>query len=494
MLDVLNDNYLFGHNFKNKSWDNWKTFLKSLFNISLTKTEAETFRQFTHRIRPSTHTTEAWLVVGRRGGKSLIAALAAVFLACFRDYSKYLSVGERGTVMVIAADRKQARVVMRYVVGFLESVPMLENLIERKVQDAVDLKNRVTIEVHTCSFRSTRGYSIVAAICDEIAFWRSEESANPDTEVLNAIRPGMGTITGSVLLCISSPYARRGELWNAYHRFYGKENDSVLVWQADTRSMNPDFSQRVIQQALERDESSARAEYLAEFRTDIESFVIREAVEAVVFPNRYELPPIGNIHYAAFTDPSGGSQDSFTLAIAHREKEKVILDCIREVKPPFSPEAVVKDFSSLLKRYRVHTVRGDRYAGEWPREQFRKNGINYRTADKPKSDIYRDFLPLINSARVELLDDQRLITQLVNLERRTGRGGKDSIDHGPGGHDDVVNAVGGAIVMASQISKFDPTWGRNRHEHQTRVPEVFRTAVVGSVKIHEHGAVLLPDK
>ena len=80
------------------------------------------------------------------------------------------------------------------------------------------------------------------------------------------------------------------------------------------------------------------------------------------------------------------------------------------------------------------------------REQFRKHGVNYEPSEKPKSELYRDLLPLINSGAVDLLEHDRLVTQLTSLERRTARGGKDSIDHAPGAHDDVANAVAGALV------------------------------------------------
>ena len=154
--------------------------------------------------------------------------------------------------------------------------------------------------------------------------------------------------------------------------------------------------------------------------------------------------------YVAFVDPSGGSSDSMTLAIAHRDKFGAgILDCIRECRPPFSPESVVDEFCSALKQYHISKVCGDRYAGEWPRERFRMCGVTYELSEKPKSDIYRDMLPLLNSRKVQLLDDRRLISQLHGLERRTARGGRDSIDHGPGAHDDVANAVAGALVLAS---------------------------------------------
>ena len=170
-----------------------------------------------------------------------------------------------------------------------------------------------------------------------------------------------------------------------------------------------------------------------------------------MIPNRYELPPVNGIRYGAFVDPSGGSQDSMTLAVAHKDRDMVVLDAVRERKPPFSPEAVTREFAELLKHYGVSTVKGDRYAGEWPREQFRKHGVEYQVSEKTASDLYRELLPAINSGRVELLDNVRLINQLCGLERRTSRAGKDSINHAPGAHDDVANAAAGALTNPSEL-------------------------------------------
>ena len=104
----------------------------------------------------------------------------------------------------------------------------------------------------------------------------------------------------------------------------------------------------------------------------------------------------------------------------------------------------------MLKQYRITKIKGDRYSGEWCRESFRRHGISDDPAPSPKSDLYRDLLPLINSGKVRLLNNKRMIAQLVGLERRTSRAGKDSIDHAPGGHDDVCNAVAGALIMATE--------------------------------------------
>ena len=342
----------------------------------------------------------------------------------------------------------QARVVFRYIVGFLSAVPMLARMVENQTKEAIDLTNRVTIEVHTASFRAIRGYTVIAAICDEIAFWRSEDSANPDTEILNGLRPGMATVPGALLLCISSPYAKRGALWDAHRRHYGKDRDPVLVWQADTRSMNPMVEEKVISEAYKQDEVAAAAEYGALFRRDIESFVSAEAVDAVMMPGRYELPPMpSEFNYVGYVDPSGGLQDSMTLAIAHYENDKAVLDLVRERKPPLSPEEVVRHFAEDLGRYEITTIYGDRYGGEWPREQFRKAGIDYQPCEKVRSELYLELLPAINSGQVQLLDNSRLLAQLRSLERRSSRAGRDIIDHPPGTHDDVANAVAGALVL-----------------------------------------------
>jgi len=355
--------------------------------------------------------------------------------------------------MIIARDRRQARVIKRFIVGLLRGVKMLRSTIEEESAERIELKNRVCIEIHTASYRSVRGYTVIACLLDEVAFWSTEDSAEPDTEIIAALRPAMATIPNTVMLCASSPYARKGALWGACRRHYGRDGDPVLVWQAPTRVMNPSIPQRVVDEAMEADPTHAAAEYLATFRVDVETFVSRKIVDAAVVAGRRELPRIVGVRYVAFVDPSGGSSDSMTLAIAHVEtKNRVVLDAVRERKPPFSPDDVVGEFAALLKAYGIVSARGDRYGGEWPRERFRTHGIDYVSASSVKNDLYRELLPILNGGRCELLDHPRLVAQLCSVERRTARGGRDSIDHPPGAHDDVANAVAGAVVTANRAS------------------------------------------
>jgi hypothetical protein len=251
-----------------------------------------------------------------------------------------------------------------------------------------------------------------------------------------------------MLLCASSPYAKRGALHDAFRRFYGKHEPDILVWKAATRDMNPSFPQRVIDRAIERDPASARAEYGAEFRDDVGGWADLALIEATVDTGVTVRPPNKEFSYISFCDPSGGARDSFTAAVAHFEDGVSVLDCLVEIKAPFNPTSATQQIADVLKSYGVHATMGDRYSAQWVIDAFAKCGVKYLHSDRDRSSIYLDVLPLFTSGRARLLDNRRLVNQFASLERRTSSVGKDRVDHGPGGHDDACNAAAGALVRA----------------------------------------------
>ena len=247
ILDALDHPQLFKKWFDAPTWDAWRAFLAALFALPMSEQQLGIYRDCTKRTAaPSKAFNEAWLVCGRRAGKSSILALTAVFLACFKDYKPHLAPGEVATIRVMAADRAQARTIFRYVGALLRETPLLQKLITRETADTFELSNRVAIEIGTASFRSARGYTFAAVLADEIAFWYDENSANPDEEVLVALRPGLITIPGAMLLCASSPYARKGALWQAFERWHGQDDAPALIWHASTRTMNPSVPEEFI--------------------------------------------------------------------------------------------------------------------------------------------------------------------------------------------------------------------------------------------------------
>jgi hypothetical protein len=448
IVTAMTDEALFEPWFRGTTWDGWRSILKAAYALPMTDAEIEFFRTVADRDPPKTRVRELWIIAGRRAGKDSVASMIAAHSAALFDQSDRLRPGERAVVACIAYDKDQARIVLDYTKSYFTDVELLKGLVQKGDRAAdFELANRVDVAVLTNNFRAVRGRPILCAIFDEIAFWRDEKSATPDQETYKAIKPGLVSLMpSSMIVAISSPYRKAGLLYSKFRKHFGKDIGDVLVIKAPTRSLNPTIPQEVIDEAFEEDPAAARAEWLAEFRDDLEDFVSQEVVEACIVRGRHELPPMQNMHYSGFCDPSGGSSDSMTLAIAHREGERAVLDAIREVRPPFSPEAVVTEFAALLKTYRIKTVVGDRYAGLWPAERFEVHGIRYNQSAKPKSDLYRDVLPILNGCRAELLDDPKLATQLCSLERRTARGGRDSIDHPPGAHDDVANCVAGALT------------------------------------------------
>jgi hypothetical protein len=473
---ALNDGNLLGNMLVEDSWRAWRILLLAMMGEKLFAPEREVFTALTGRAcEPQARVDEFAAVIGRRGGKSRAISVLASYLATLCTHEALVP-GERGTLLIVAPDQKQSQIVLDYVEAALVSSPLLRKQIEGRTSHSIKLAQRIDISVRAADFRTLRGSTFITAICDEVAFWMNDYSANPDTEILTAIRPGLST-TGGPLIMISSPHARRGVLWDAYARHFGPHGDpKILVAQAASRTMNPSLPQLVIDRAMERDPAAASAEYFAQFRTDVESFVSREAVEACVTSGVFERPPDPSITYSAFVDPSGGSADAMSLAIGHLDygKETVVIDAIRERVPPFSLEQVTEEFSGLLKSYGISTISGDRYAGEWPREQFGKFGIIYEPAVPAKSALYTGLLAMLNSARVELLDHAKLLSQLCSLERRTARGGRDSIDHPPGGHDDLANAVAGLVATNNQYGAYDFSY-RGFDDQPDSDPAIART-------------------
>jgi hypothetical protein len=424
----------------------------------LTDAEREHWRALTLRDRePLERVEETHIIGGRRSGKSSGVSALAIYAATLVDYSDLLTIGERPVVLVIAENQRQARIVLRYIEGGLANSPVFSKLVVGRTASSITLDNGVAIEVHAADFRAIRGISLAMVIVDEIAFLRNENSANPDYEIVDAIRPGLATLRGQ-LFTIGSPYAKRGVQYDVFVKHHGPAGDpSVIVAKGSTRQFNETVPQKIIDRAYARDSVSADSEWGGNFRNDIAAFVSREIVEAAVPPGVFEIPYIAGGDYFAFTDPSGGSSDSFTLAIAtsrpspdNEDAMRGELVCLREFFPPFSPDSVVSEICKTLGDYGLDKVVGDRYGGGFPPERFKEHGVAYEPSELPKSQIYADSLPLLNAGRVTLLDSKRLVSQLCGLERRTGRGtGKESIDHGPGAHDDLANSAMGALLLAA---------------------------------------------
>ncbi len=270
IIDFLKDGDLGGRikSFANlKSWEPWMVFLKAVFALPLTTAEQQIFYECTGRkIPPTTPVEFVCAIIGRRGGKSIVAAFMATFCAVFTDWRKYLAPGEVGHVVVIAQTLKAARVVFGYIRGFFRAIPALEKMIIHETAHEIELSTGIVVSCWPCMYRSTRGLTVVVAIYDEVDFWY-QEGPHMAEEVIASIKPAMLTIPGAKEILISTPYTPLGILYKRFQEDWGKDSNDVLIWKAPSLTMNPTLSAEKIAKAVAADPDRAQSSPL-----DVESY------------------------------------------------------------------------------------------------------------------------------------------------------------------------------------------------------------------------------
>jgi len=457
IIEAIEDENLFkpflGDNLD--SWKNWIVFLRAVYGFPIRSKASREIAQLCTGRDPLDFPESGYSVgvclTGRRSGKSRLAAIIGAYEAVLAGHEKKLSKGERGVVIICAPSKSQGRIVKDYLQKGIFEVPMLREQVVAETKQGFELESGVRIEIQAGDWRTIRGFTVLAAIVDEACFfgYDAESNVKSDTELIRALQPALATTNGRIL-AISSPYSKKGWCYSQYKKSREPNyKGNVLVWNCGSRVMNPTLSQSIIDEAMAEDLQAAKSEYLGEFRDDIAAFIPRAVVEQLVVPGRKELPPDKHRSYSAFVDVSGGRGDDSTLAIAHREGSKIVLDLLHRWRPPFNPHSVIAKMADTIARYHTYQVTGDNYAAEFVSRAFSSCGIGYRKSEKSASVLYAELLPKLCSQEIELLDDPVLVDQLASLERRCRPAGRDQISHPPGAHDDLANSAAGVAECLS---------------------------------------------
>lgn len=432
------------------SWRPWRVFIASVNGEPLTAEDLATFQRHTGRTAPRVGGyPEAVCVVGVQSGKTRIAAVLADHAAL---------TGEPGThALLVSQDHRAAmRALLRYARQPFETIDAFRAEVARDTADSLDLKRGTTLSAYPCRPSAIRGLRASIVAVDELAFFQSSDGRPTDVEMLRAARGRVAT-TGGKLVVLSSPYAATGALYELHRKHYAREDSAILVWQAASPDMNPTLPADYLRRMADDDPEAYRSEVLGEFRSGVTAFLDPALLAYSVANGVHEVAPRTGVAYVAFADAASGSgKDAFTVAVAHSEGERVLLDCCRAWEPPFNPSGVIAEVADVLRSYRVGTVTGDRYAAGFVQEGFRANSITYRSSERDRSALFLELLPLVNSGRAVLLDDKDLLRELRGLERRRGTSGRDRIDHAPGQHDDRANAAAGAVVLAAADAAQQP--------------------------------------
>jgi hypothetical protein len=456
MRHALSDPRLLGKALVGPSWTAWKILLMAACGEALTDAERIIFKKFTGRDHePGTLVEVLAIIAGRRAGKDRAISILIAYLTGLVSWDDVKAPGETLVALLLAPDQRQARISQSYIAAVFEGSAVLKQSIASHAGDALLLTNGISIEVRAASARRLRGPTYLLVALTEIAHF-VDDGINSADIILDAVTPGLSTTRGPLLM-FSSPWSKRGALYDTFKRDYGPAGDpQTLVIQAASRDLNPTLSKSVVDKALAKNREMARSEYLGLWQEGLSTFLTAAQLNPCIAEDRFEIGPDSKSKFFATADPSSGTGSSFTLAIARKNGDEVELCVLRERRAPFSPDAVVEEYAQLLARYGVTEIHGDKWGLGFHTDAWKRHGITYKAADKSTSDSYGDFAPLVASKRVTLLNHDRLIAQLLSLESRTGTSGRTLVGPPPKTLDDLACVCAAACVRASAASSYLP--------------------------------------
>jgi hypothetical protein len=428
--------------------------LKSIYGIALNPAELDIYQACTgHAYEEGKEQREVTIIAGRRGGKTGKIAAPIVCFEAFRSHG--LKPGEEGFVMLLAPTLAQAGIAFHYVRNYLRGSQVLSKRVVSTTKNEVKLKNGITIGCYASTYDGVRGRTIVAVVCDELAFWPREESAaDSDEEVIEALRPGMATVRNAKLVKISTPYAKCGVIWEDFQH---RTELDFPVWQLTSIRMNPTIDVTILEREKRRNEENYRREYLAEFTDSINSWIIPEILDPCVVRGRAEVRPRRGARYVAAIDPATRHNDFALVIVEFSPEEKVILARVARwrgtKKAPLAYEFVLGEIKSILDGYEINSVIGDQYYCDAIGQHLLKLDIFYEVSvfgPQTRAKIFANLKHLLVQRKIELLDDPELLYEFRSLQELKTERGQIDVRPGPGMRDDSAVAV---AMAANELTK-----------------------------------------
>lgn len=403
-------------------------------------------------------------ICGRRAGKSSrIAAPLACFLSCLVPHP--IPPNERGTVLVIGPVARQAKATFKTIHKILSRSPVLRDLIENVKQGGdeweISLSTRVDIRVVAANSRTVRGDLLVGVILEEGAFFRDSDTEQYNLqEIIDAVRPGLLTIPDSRLICVTSPWAQIGPVWEAYQNRATRLDE--LCWKLPSWRMNPTLPQKELDKERRRDEAIFLREFGAEFSTANSALLPPEMVDrAVARGVPFFTTNVAN-RCVAGLDPSSKGNDSFGFALAHKSIDgRIAVDWCQQWTPPGGGRFidygyVLPQIMDQMNNYGATQVFSDQICAAALAAEFAKRDFQFTqvgTFGSRAADLYRTVRQLFIAGKVDLPDQPELIAQLKKLEEILSEGGR-SVVQARSGHDDLAVAACLAIYEASLLPEY----------------------------------------
>lgn len=360
----------------------------------------------------------------------------------------------------IAQDTRMAQYSLHFIASTLKSSPALkEMIIDEPLANEIRLKNNIIIKCLPPTLKAARGYACPVAVLDEVGVWyQDSDSANPDFEIYNAVKPTQAQFNPNALTVgISSPWTKSGLLYEYYEAGTRGRNApaharskyrNVLVIHAPTAAMgNPQIRKEELEEQQLRDPRAFEREFLAVFQDSISGLIPAQLIKAAVTPGQITRPYRPEFTYVAAIDPAF-RHDAFAFTICHAEERGVVMDLIMRFKPEagqvLNPEDILQQIAPLVRAYNVVTVYSDQYHLESLQQlAFRYGifieGVAFRATNK--ASIYGSLVQLLHQQRMQLVDDEELVRELKALERKLSSTGVVQIGAPQGLHDDLATVT-----------------------------------------------------
>lgn len=461
----LDDNIRFPVNFEDSSND---TFRLTTIQMS----EVEIYEYMTGKTYipgVEAEITDVDLIIGRRGGKSTIASILALFGVIKENWKPMLHKTPHATVLILSHTKEFSQEILEILRDMVYASPILSRLLNKKRKNTqytfnmqvpflTEVKGEKTIEyskvqvaVGAASKKTVRGKAICFSLNDEIAYWGTDEKyAETDEDIIRAIRPSLGQFQGKgMMIKLSSPGLKQGIL---YEEYQNREDlpDSFVVFKAPSWYWNNIVQAKFFETEYKLDPNGFASEYRADFVDSLSDFIMTDMVDACVIRGSTIRPPEAkgeDVTYVAAIDAAfKGDRFTFSITGYHegRFKQYVMMSWEGSRSKPVSAHNIAKFIRNVAKDYSISAVHADQYAFQPLKEIFEQYNLVLNETpftNKFKKQIYYNLKTLIHNQKIDLLDNAQCIKEIKQLQVEQTSTGTVRIGHPPGGHDDCADVV-----------------------------------------------------
>lgn len=437
-------------------------------------------------------------IIGRRAGKTdIFGATISIYEILLGGHTQEAKQEQELAMFFVAQDVNAAARNMNFIYLAAKSSPLFyKELDGEPTQTEIRFKNKITIYAEPSNITSSRGYALPVVLMDEVGFWYTDsKAANPDIEVQRALTYAQLQFTHKKQIIISTPWTKEGLLWEynlagtegmrllcpscreggrrfCNHHFEEKgKYEGVLVINAPTAALdNPLMSRQKLIAVRKRDPDAYPRESLALFQDSITGFLNRSLLEQgrqvgvkqVGFDKRHS--------YVAAMDPAFRS-DNFAFTVFHHDPQKgLVQDYFKQWEPApgarLNPSLILDEIQPILQYYQLDMVYSDQYQLEALQQLalgrgFAIVGIDFTAASKTK--IMGNLEQLVNLGRIQFLDNDEVLNQLSQLEKKKTQGGVVQIAAPAGKKDDAA--------MVTALAAFQSVWLLSDPEKKPEKPK-----------------------